>query len=612
VKALGFGVLSVLVISVGVGSGWIAARCCQADESNRPCTPYFRIKVVDEETGRGIPLVKLTTTNQAMYWTDSAGVVAFCEPDLLDKRVWFSLESYGYSYPKDGLGYRGVSVQAKPGGSAIVKMHRENIAQRLYRITGAGIYRDSLLLGDDVPPTQDPSPSPVMGQDSVATTVYKGKVFWIWGDTGIAGFALGNFKVTAATSELPSNGGLDPDVGVYLKYFRLPEGRVKPMANMEHRGPIWFGQIRVGLDEAGKERLFAPYSKIAPGPGMRSEERGWCVFDDEAEDFKFVCTMEDFARANRGDRDWHEHAGLRWRWKNTQDPATDKQIQQLVETGDIVPGKLWDQLTDVNTGERIAQHGGTACWNEYRQRWVNVRLQGYGKSFLGEVWYFEGDTPQGPWVYGQKIVTHFLAEKNAYTFYGVYQHPEFDKERGREIFFEGTYTTFIASVPFPTPYYNYNQIMYKLQLGDPRLFLPVPLYQVEGDIPTHRTRANLPDPNAKRKIAWFAPDRPREGTIPVYQHLDRQKRTEILSVDGPSGPQASVAFYALPAAAENLPEGTLKVTVPLNEFVHPATGKRIYTIEETLGDASYRKSPQPVCRVWKKPVRPESSAAPAN
>jgi hypothetical protein len=50
----------------------------------------------------------------------------------------------------------------------------------------------------------------------------------------------------------------------------------------------------------------------------------------------------------------------------------------------------------------------------------------------------------------------------------------FDKEGDRIIFFEGTYTHTFSGNPDQTPRYDYNQIMYQLDLSDPRLALPVP------------------------------------------------------------------------------------------------------------------------------------------
>ena len=63
-----------------------------------------------------------------------------------------------------------------------------------------------------------------------------------------------------------------------------------------------------------------------------------------------------------------------------------------------------------------------------------------------------------------KIVTH---EK--YSFYNVVQHPMFDRKGGRLIYFEGTYTAAFSGNADRTPRYDYNQVMYRLDLDDPRL-----------------------------------------------------------------------------------------------------------------------------------------------
>ena len=66
----------------------------------------------------------------------------------------------------------------------------------------------------------------------------------------------------------------------------------------------------------------------------------------------------------------------------------------------------------------------------------------------------------------RKIVTH-----DKYSFYNPKQHPMFDADQGRTIFFEGTYTNMFSGNPDRTPRYNYNQVMYKLDLSDPQLKL---------------------------------------------------------------------------------------------------------------------------------------------
>ena len=51
----------------------------------------FRIHVVEEGTGRGVPLVELRTVNQIRYVTDSNGIVAFDEPGLFNRKVFFTI-----------------------------------------------------------------------------------------------------------------------------------------------------------------------------------------------------------------------------------------------------------------------------------------------------------------------------------------------------------------------------------------------------------------------------------------------------------------------------------------------------------------------------------------
>src|SRR5262245_9424469 len=97
---------------------------------------YFAIEVVDEQTGRGLPLVELETVDHLRLYTDSAGLIAFNEPGLMNRKVFFNVTSHGYEFPKDMFGYPGVALETRPGGSAKLKMKRINIAERMYRITG--------------------------------------------------------------------------------------------------------------------------------------------------------------------------------------------------------------------------------------------------------------------------------------------------------------------------------------------------------------------------------------------------------------------------------------------------------------------------------------------
>ena len=196
--------------------------------------PPFAIEVVDEQTGRGVPMVELQTTSSVRYYTDSAGLVAFDEPGLMGKRVFFGVSAHGYEFPPDGFGIRGVVLETKPGGSARLKIKRINIAERLYRITGQGIYRDTVRLGRKPPIAEPLLNAEVTGQDGILNALYRGKLYWFYGDTSRLSYALGNFSMAGATTELPEK--IDPAVGFDLNYFVGKDGFARPMAPIEGRG----------------------------------------------------------------------------------------------------------------------------------------------------------------------------------------------------------------------------------------------------------------------------------------------------------------------------------------------------------------------------------------
>ena len=129
-----------------------------------------------------------------------------------------------------------------------------------------------------------------------------------------------------------------------------------------------------------------------------------------------------------------------------------------------VPENLWIKCPE--TGEMVFIHTGTVSWNAHRQRWILIGVQQFGSSVLGEIWYSESTSPFGPWKKARKIVTH-----DKYSFYNPAHHPFLDQENGRVIYFEGTYTAEFSGSTSPTPRYDYNQIMYRLDLSDARLRL---------------------------------------------------------------------------------------------------------------------------------------------
>jgi len=252
----------------------------------------------------------------------------------------------------------------------------------------------------------------------------------------------------------------------------------------------------------------------------------------------------------------------------------------------------------VDSGETVLAHSGSVYWNAYRRRWVMIAVQVFGSSVLGEVWYAESDTPLGPWVFARKIATH---EK--YSFYNPKQHPMFDGEGGRLVYFEGTYSHTFSGNDHPTPRYDYNQILYKLDLADPRLVLPVPIYAVDvGDSsavhwmagPALRGRSERP---IEASPAFFALDRPHGASVAIYAKGPAKSGRLVVAGDDEVGNAPdSLRFHALPADLESPAE-----TVPLYEFVSDK-GVFVYSTNPEPPALGFRRSESPLCRVWRCPT----------
>src|SRR5262249_36950286 len=94
---------------------------------------YAEIRVVDAATGRGVPLAELETVNSLKFVTDNAGRVAFHEPCLMDREIFFTVRSHGYEMTKDGFGFAGVRVTPRAGKVVEIKLKCKNVAERLCR-----------------------------------------------------------------------------------------------------------------------------------------------------------------------------------------------------------------------------------------------------------------------------------------------------------------------------------------------------------------------------------------------------------------------------------------------------------------------------------------------
>ena len=350
----------------------------------------------------------------------------------------------------------------------------------------------------------------VVGQDSVQAALYRGRIFWFWGDTSRAGYPLGLFRTAAATTPPPD---LNADVLTELRFDYLTgeDGFVRAAIPLPDRpeGVVWIDGVCAVPDETGEERLVCHYSRRA---GLAEQlDHGVAVWDDAAAVFRSASTLpndetwrhpsthplrdtEDgtdwllfgaptpnvrvpatlaavldparYESFTPADTDGDLPAGPpRWRWQAELPPAGSRDERRWLDAGRLAPGDARFLPADAaNTGDRVTLHSGSAHWNERREKWVLIAGQVGGTSELGEVWYAEAAAPTGPFRVSVKVASH-----DRQSFYNVVRHPFLDADGGRVIHFEGTFTHTFSGNPQAVPRYEYNQLLYRLDLDDPRL-----------------------------------------------------------------------------------------------------------------------------------------------
>jgi hypothetical protein len=398
-----------------------ATRTRKAPGHTSADNAHFVIRVRDEETGRGVPLVEIALPNAVTYWTDSAGVAALNEPSFQGREVFITIRSDGYEFPQETPFGRGRNVTVIPGGIQELRVRRTMIAERLYRLTGEGICQ-------------------VLGQDTVAAAIYRGRIFWIWGDT--IGPAYWNFSVSGATSDLQD----DPAAAVNYTYFVNSKGQSKPMLPLPRPGLVWIQDLLPMTDPEGQERLIATYTRQH---GLEFPvECGLALFDDKVQEFKpwvlFDCTNGAFfSRPCLRNGYWHL--------------LSEKRLCRITNSWAALQDRCRWEMVDIQLPPN-ATRPSCVAWNEYRGRWIML-LEDFG-----DVYYAEARTPEGPYGRAVQIIDH-----EQYNFYNVDTHTFFNQDGGRVIYLEGTYTDSFTDAPQKTPRYNYNQVMYRLRLDDPRL-----------------------------------------------------------------------------------------------------------------------------------------------
>lgn len=454
---------------------FLAAICFAIGASvsaGEPCT----LKVIEKGSGWPVCLVEFRTTDQQRFVTDNAGVIALDAPEMMNRETWFSVEGHGYEVPADGFGYHGVRLTPQPGKTLTVEVQRAILAKRLGRITGAGIFAESQKLGQEL----DWRESGIVGADSVQNSVHRGKLYWAWGDTTLAKYPLGIFDGTSATTALQPLKSFEPPLRLPLDYVVDDKGRPRGVAKMPGSGPTWINGYVSLRDKDGVEHLVCTYNKIKGH--LEAYEWSQAVWNEKTESFDKLRTI--WTKSAEQPKQplvpeghpifWKDDAGKEWllfgnplptirmpaTFEAWQDPATWEKLTPQESLADA------SSNARISSGEaRIKPHTGSVAWNAYRQRWVTVFMQNFGKpSAFGELWYAEADAPTGPWGPAIKVLSH----KN-YTFYNPRLHPEMTPADSPVLLFEGTFTREFSNNKEPVPRYDYNQILYRLDLDQAAL-----------------------------------------------------------------------------------------------------------------------------------------------
>jgi hypothetical protein len=386
--------------------------------------------------------------------------------------TWFTVLADGYEVPRDGFGYRGLRLKPESGGSLTVKVTRTMLARCLGRLTGGGLFAESQKLGEE----RDWKESGVLGCDSVQNAVYRGRLFWLWGDTTLPRYPLGIFDSSSATTLPQPLAAFKPPVRIRFNYFADTKGTPRGVAPMPGEGPTWLTAYVTLPDKTGTPHLVATYNKIKPP--LQPYEIGLCAWSDQTRQFERLRIL--WSQSSGGPKLpllpeghpalWQDPQGKAWVFFGNplpkfRCPASFEAWQDASTREPLEPQAT---ISTAKGPGSVKPHSGSIAWNGFRKRWVTVFMEAVGKpSAFGEIWYAEAPAPTGPWAHAVKIISH-----ENYTFYNPRIHPEFTPADSPILIFEGTYTREFADHASATPRYDYNQILYRLDLDDPALTGP--------------------------------------------------------------------------------------------------------------------------------------------
>lgn len=374
---------------------------------------------------------------------------------------------------------------------------------------------------------------------------------------------------------------VEPPLKIYargLAVFDDEKQQFEKLADVDMKAPVFPSGNSFRHTEGGTDHVYFAH------PYPLTRVRATPEHFRQPKDYETYTCLQEGARMDDARLDRDSEGRLRYAWKKNTPAVGPAEQARLVVAGKLKAEEGLLKLRDRDTGKAVLAHAGSVYWNAYRKRWVMITTQSGGTSFLGEVWYAEADAPVGPWVYAAKVVTH-----DRYSFYNPKQHPMFDKDNGRVIFFEGTYTHTFSGNTDATPRYDYNQVMYKLDLSDSRLALPVPVYDVSSGAVPERFETIQVGKERPPRVSFFAPDRPFRGSVAVLADKNG------LRIGKPD--EKGALFYALPADAKDAPATTML----LYEFRQREGDKRAYSVVPDLTLTGYRRAEHPFCLVWRRP-----------
>ena len=390
----------------------------------------------------------------------------------MNVETWFDVIGHGYNVPRDGFGFEGVKLTPRAGETLVIKVNRKLPAKRLGRLTGGGLFAESQKLGLETDWTE----SGILGCDSVQNAVHDGKMFWSWGDTTLPGYPLGLYQMLGTTTEVQPIDRFEPPVRLRFNYFTDAKNKPRNIAQIPGDGPTWLSGFASLPDATGKKHLVATYSKIKPP--LETYELGLCVWNERTRVFephRVVWRKTDETQpvaCPLGHAvEWKDDAGRSWLLFG--DPFPSLKIAATYESWSSP--ESWQELTpqvtvpikvDSSLGsqieEQVKPHRGAIAWNAFRKKWITVFTQFGGRSSeFGELWYAEAEQPTGPWANAIHIVTH-----SKYTFYNPQLHPEFTQPNSPIVLFEATYTKEFSGNERATPRYDYNQVLYRLDLDE--------------------------------------------------------------------------------------------------------------------------------------------------